>query len=101
MAELPPNGEGGIVPESKGRKSVEQNKARAAQRAEGATAGKPKPSPRWWAPVMVALMVLGLVLVVVTYLSKGTLPVADWGNANLVVGFAVMMIGFLMTTKWR
>lgn len=89
------------MPESRGRKSVEQNKARAAQRAEGATVRKPKPSPRWWAPAMVTLMVLGLILVVLTYLSKGTLPVDGWGNANLVVGFAVMFIGFLMTMKWR
>lgn len=89
------------MPESKGRKSVQQNKARAAARSEGSTARKPQPSPRWWAPAMVALMVLGLILVVMTYLSKGTLPVNGWGNANLVVGFVTMFAGFLMTMKWR
>lgn len=89
------------MPESKGRKSVEKKKAQTAGRQQARVAAEPKASPRWWAPAMVALMVIGLVLVVMTYLSRGTLPVAGWGNWNLLLGFAIMFSGFLMTMRWR
>lgn len=90
------------MPESKRRPSVEKKRARGARRTEDpAVERAPKPSPRWWAPAMVALMVLGLILVVMTYLSRGALPVEGWGNGNLVLGFAIMFTGFLMTMRWR
>jgi Cell division protein CrgA len=61
----------------------------------------PATSPRWWAPTMVTLMVLGLVCVVLTYLTKGNLPVPSLGNWNLAIGFGVMVVGFFMTLRWR
>lgn len=90
------------MPESKRRPSVDKKRARAASRAQEREATRgPKASPRWWAPAMVALMVIGLILVVMTYLSGGTLPVQGWGNANLLLGFGIMFVGFLMTMRWR
>lgn len=61
----------------------------------------PKKSASWWAPTMVALMVVGLIWVVVTYLSDSRFPVPGIGSWNLAAGFAVMMVGFLMTMRWR
>jgi len=66
----------------------------------------PKPAsqvsnPRWWAPTMVTLMILGLVWVVVTYLLQSSGPIPDIGNWNLLIGFGIMMIGFVMTMRWR
>jgi hypothetical protein len=61
----------------------------------------PGPSPRWFAPVLVGLLILGLVWVVVYYLSQSKYPVPDIGNWNLVAGFAVLMVGFGMLTRWR
>lgn len=90
------------MPESKGRKSVQKKKAADAAAYQARAAERePKHSPRWWAPVMVTLMILGLIIVVITYLSHGTLPVADWGNWNLALGFVVMFSVFLMTMRWR
>ena len=63
--------------------------------------GAPKPNPSWWAPVMVGLMVVGLLWVVVYYLTGYTYPVESWGNWNLGAGFGFMLVGFLMTTNWR
>ena len=83
------------MPESKKRKKVTPN---GNQPRPAAT---PAASPRWWAPTMVTLMVLGLVLVVLTYLTKGNLPVPSLGNWNLAVGFSVMIVGFFMTLRWR
>lgn len=58
-------------------------------------------SPTWWAPVMVGLMVLGLIWVVVFYITREQYPVPQLGRWNLGVGFAFMMAGFMMTTRWR
>jgi uncharacterized RDD family membrane protein YckC len=60
-----------------------------------------KTSPRWWAPLMVTLMIIGLIVVVVAYLFSGDLPVPGLGNGNLFIGFGIMLVGFLMTMGWR
>ncbi|MHB1063244.1 MAG: cell division protein CrgA [Georgenia sp.] len=85
------------MPESKKRKKVTSSGSEAAARQPAA----PKPSPTWWAPVMVTLMVAGLLSVVLTYLFKGDLPVPGLGNWNLAIGFVVMIAGFFMTLRWR
>lgn len=58
-------------------------------------------TPRWWIWTMVGLMVLGLAWIVVFYLSSSQLPVPGWDNWNLVAGFALVLVGFAMTTRWR
>ncbi|UNX54989.1 cell division protein CrgA [Georgenia sp. TF02-10] len=83
------------MPESKKRKPVT-----ATGEAAAASAAQ-RPSPRWWAPTMVTLMVLGLAVVVVTYLTKGGYPIPGLGNWNLAIGFGVMIVGFFMTMRWR
>jgi hypothetical protein len=35
------------------------------------------------------------------YLSQTQLPVPALGSWNILVGFGIMFIGFLMTTRWR
>ena len=61
----------------------------------------PVPSPKWWAPTLSTLMVVGLVWVVLTYLFRGDLPIPGIGNWNLAIGFGLIMAGFLMTMRWR
>ncbi len=51
-------------------------------------------SPAWWAPTFVALMILGLLWVVVYYISSGTYPVPKLGAWNIAVGLGTMMVGF-------
>lgn len=58
-------------------------------------------SPTWWAPVMVTLMVVGLVWIVVFYVTQQRFPVPGIGLWNMGIGFGLAMVGFLMTTKWR
>jgi hypothetical protein len=50
---------------------------------------------------MVAVMLLGLVWVVVYYLSQGALPIRQIGNWNLLIGFGLILGGFGMTAGWR
>ena len=33
--------------------------------------------------------------------TVASLPIPTIGNANILIGFGIMMIGFLMTTRWR
>ena len=66
-----------------------------------AKASARKPNPRWWAPVMLGLMVLGLVWVVVYYISQTAYPIPHVEHWNLVIGFGLLLAGFAMTTRWR
>jgi hypothetical protein len=50
---------------------------------------------------MFGFMLLGLVWIIVFYISQATLPIAALGQWNILVGFGIAFIGFLMTTRWR
>lgn len=58
-------------------------------------------SARWVAPVMVALFLIGLVWVVIYYISGGSLPIGPLGAWNLVVGFAFIFAGLMVSTRWK
>ena len=61
-----------------------------------------KSNPRWFVPVFCALMIIGLIWCVGYYLSpSGSWPIPNIGAWNLAIGFALIMIGFLMTMGWR
>lgn len=62
---------------------------------------KPQGNPRWLVPTMVGLMVLGLVWVVVTYLTQTEWPIPGLANWNLLIGFVLLIAGFALTTRWR
>lgn len=63
--------------------------------------GEDAPNPIWFKPIMFGLMLLGLVWIIVYYISQSALPIADLGDGNILVGFGIMFVGFLMTTRWR
>ena len=58
-------------------------------------------SPVWWAPTFVTLMIVGLLWVVVFYIYQGVYPIPKIGQWNIAVGLGTMMVGFLMTLRWR
>ena len=61
-----------------------------------------KSNPRWFVPLFCAFMIIGLMWCVVYYLSpSGSWPIPNIGAWNLGIGFALIMIGFLMTMGWR
>lgn len=61
-----------------------------------------QPSPRWYAPVMVALMLLGLLWIVVFYVAGEELPVMSaLGAWNFLIGFGLMVAGLVMSMRWR
>ncbi|MCH4250205.1 MAG: cell division protein CrgA [Microbacteriaceae bacterium] len=61
-----------------------------------------RPTPVWYKIVMFGLMLLGLIWVIVFYISgQLALPIPPIGNWNILIGFGLMMVGFLMTIGWR
>lgn len=76
------------------RQAAEAEKRRQAKALDA-------PNPSWWAPVFVTLLLVGLLWIVVFYISQGLWPVAAFNYWNLVVGFALLIAGFAMTMKWK
>ncbi len=50
---------------------------------------------------MFGFMLLGLLWLVVYYVSNQQLPVKDLREWNIAIGLGIAFIGFLMTTRWR
>ena len=92
------------VPESKKRKQPDRT-SRSTSAARATPVKKRGPSPRWLAPLMLVLFGLGVLWLVVFYLTQGGmggLPgVSEIGNWNLLVGFGFIMVGFALSTQWR
>ncbi len=61
----------------------------------------PSPTPTWYKVLMLGLMVLGLLWLIVYYLFQGLYPVPGLGTWNIGVGLGLMMVGLVMTTRWR
>ncbi len=71
--------------------------ARSASSHSGAEA----PNAVWFKPVMFGFMLIGLAWIIVFYVSQSQLPIPALGSMNILVGFGIAFIGFLMTTRWR
>lgn len=71
--------------------------------ATGTSARKQAPNPVWFKPVMFGFMLVGLIWIVTYYVTASNLvlPVPQLGQANIFVGFGLIIVGFLMTTRWR
>lgn len=61
----------------------------------------PKESPRWLAPAMVAGFLIGLIWIVVFYITSTRYPIPSIGAWNMVVGFGFISVGFALSTRWR
>ena len=69
---------------------------------EPGAAPRRRPSPVWLAPLMLALFLIGIVWLVVFYLSEGNMPLTGGlGNGNLLIGFGFIVLGFALSTQWR
>lgn len=89
-------GEKVVLPPSVKKAQASEGKAAKKKTAKPATVG----NPRWLVPVMLGLMIAGLAYVVVAYLAQMQYPLPI-GNYNLLVGFALMIAGFGLTTRWK
>lgn len=63
-------------------------------------------NPTWYKVLMFGSMVLGLLWILIFYISSARYPMGsaveiNIGNWNILVGFAIAMVGFIMTTRWK
>ncbi|KLN36353.1 MULTISPECIES: cell division protein CrgA [Cellulosimicrobium] len=83
------------MPESKSRKKPKPQRPPSVPKPESG-------NPRWLVPTMLGLMLVGLAWIVLFYLSgSAQLPIPALGAWNLGVGFAFIIAGFALTTRWK
>ena len=90
------------MPKSKVRKKSVYTPPEDAARGRNAQAKALQPSPRWYAPVMVALMLFGLLWIVVYYVAGDQIPfLVTLRSWNFAIGFGAMVAGLIMSMRWR
>jgi Cell division protein CrgA len=63
---------------------------------------KAQVSPRWLVPTMLGCLLAGLTWISLYYVTSGSNPLQSaLGAWNLVVGFAFIIAGVGLATKWR
>ena len=63
---------------------------------------KAQVSPRWLVPTMLASLLLGLAWISLYYVTGGSNVLQSWAGAwNLVIGFAFIVVGVVLATRWR
>ncbi|RAY14638.1 cell division protein CrgA [Actinomadura craniellae] len=64
-----------------------------------------KVSPRWLVPTMLACWLVGLGWIATFYVTASTgtrVPLlTDLGNWNLGIGFSLIIVGVVLSTKWE
>jgi hypothetical protein len=67
---------------------------------EPARKQKKKSSPRWYGPMVLAVMGLGVIIIVLNYV--GEVPGSSGTeNGYLFLGLGLIALGFIGTTFWR
>jgi hypothetical protein len=87
------------MPKSKVRKKVIEQ--RATEQVEEVVENEIIESPSWLAPVMVANFLIGLIWIVIFYVSSTSYPIPGIGAWNMLVGFGFVEIGFSLATRWH
>jgi hypothetical protein len=88
------------VPESRRRKK--KSTPAVATPAASTRRALPPPSPPWYGGLILAMFVLGIVWLLVYYLSNGgVLGLENLGGWNLMIGFGFVVIGLGLATRWR
>ena len=75
-----------------------------APRGERPARDRDAPNPVWFKPLMFGFMLLGLLWIIVFYISGATYPLplgTENANWNILIGFGIAFVGFLMTLWWR
>jgi hypothetical protein len=90
------------LPKSKVRKKSVYTPPEGVLQSRAAQVRVAQPSPRWYAPLMVALMVIGLLWIVVYYVAGDRIPfMVTLGAWNFAIGFGAMVAGLVMSMRWR
>jgi len=88
------------MPKSKIRDEVKRKRKVAAEAAPALEPAKIE-SPKWLVPVMLANFLIGLIWIVIFYISSTAYPIPGIGAWNMVVGFGFVGVGFSLATRWH
>ena len=58
-------------------------------------------TPLWYRVIMFSLLAVGILWIIVFYITQGLFPIPDLGMWNVSVGVGAMMVSMLMMTRWR
>jgi predicted anti-sigma-YlaC factor YlaD len=90
------------VPKSKVRKKAAYTPPSDVLPSAASRARTNSPSPTWYAVVMIALMIIGLVYISVYYITGDRIGfMATLGSWNFLIGFGLMVAGLIMSMRWR
>ena len=90
------------MPKSRVRKKSAYTPPEGVLPSSDARVRAARPSPRWYAPVMVALMLIVLLWIVVYYIADERIPLfVSLGAWNFAIGFGAMVAGLVMSMRWR
>ena len=91
------------MPESTSRRKPAQKKEPVRPAIVGE---EQEENPTWYKVTMFGLMIVGLLWILVFYISSAQNPLGsasyqDLSKWNILIGFGIAMVGFVMTTKWK
>lgn len=81
------------MPESRGRRKPSKSRYQLAP----AKKQKAKGSPKWFGPLMLGIMGVGVTVIVWNY-TRGT---GKTSNAVLMIGLGLIAVGFFGVTFWK
>ena len=88
------------MPKSKIRDKVKRKRKVATEITPEVIQAKVE-SPKWLVPVMLASFLIGLIWIVIFYISSTSYPIPGIGAWNMMVGFAFVGAGFSLATRWK
>ena len=86
---------------SKKKSSDDASLTKEQLRASGSKTIAEDANPVWFKPIMFGFLIIGFLWIIVYYLSQGRLPVASLADWNILVGFGIALVGFLMMSNWK
>ena len=90
------------MPKSKVRKKAVYTPPSDVMTSAASRAKAKAPSPTWYAILMIALMVIGLIYIVLYYIAGNDIPLmSSLGSWNFLIGFGLMVAGLVMSMRWR
>lgn len=78
---------------------AESKKRKKAAYVPPRGAGRDAKNPAWLVPTMLTFLVGGVSWIVVYYISNTTL--LGIGNLNLLIGFGLLIVGAVLTSRWK
>ncbi|PKQ27376.1 MAG: hypothetical protein CVT64_01900 [Actinobacteria bacterium HGW-Actinobacteria-4] len=80
--------------------AVSKKRDKNVYKAPRNIAKAPSENPKWLIPTIAALLIVGTVWIIVYYVTSAQYPLGI-GNANLLVGFAMLTTAMILLTKWK